>query len=255
MRSPLVLFVLLFVFLPLYVLGDEPRITNHFISSNKQFELRLADDSRWDLIEKSSSRVVYRIDGNLGPRAKLWAMSAFVSDDGRYVVAIDDYSEQDFAANPEVLYFLNDGRPFRSYKLTDLVDTKFVEASVSHFRWLIHPKAIALTERSISFATYELNQFAFNIETGDIERKEKDKLLADGSIYVFGTVRSINKDEFEIKVRCSIYGPTKRGAVLKFNSKTYGWEGSGFDESLVLNKGNLVERVGIYFNNCEDPIK
>ena len=86
-------------------------------------------------------------------------------------------------------------------------------------------------------------------------KKEKDKLLTDTSIYVFGTVRSISKDLFEIKVKCPIYGTVARGARLRFTSSKYRWDGAGFDESVVLDGGKLVEKIGVYFNNCEDPVR
>jgi hypothetical protein len=180
-------------------------------------------------------------------------MTVLVSDDGKSVIAIDDYSEQSFDKNPEVLLFYNAGKKIKGYKLNELLDNiKFISVSVSHFQWIYgNQKTFSIKDSKINLTTFELNNYSFNTETGDILKKERDKTLSGEAIYVYGRVKGLGADSHEIEIDCVIYGTVPKGTKLSFDSKEYRWEGDGFNETLIIKNGKLIAKKGIIFNRCD----
>jgi hypothetical protein len=125
---------LLFVFLllaPLLVKADEPRYTDSFTSPNGKYEFRVMPNTqfraKWSLIEKDTKKILYEIEGQFE------SFTVLVSDDGKNVVAIDDYSERNPEDNPEILQFFLDGKKVKSYKLSELLEnTKIITAKYNH---------------------------------------------------------------------------------------------------------------------------
>ncbi len=233
--------------MPFVVRADEPRFNEVFTSTNDKFELRLnIEEGDWSLIEKSTRKELYRLKGNIS------SMSVLVSDDGESVIAIDDYSEQEPENNSDVLIFYRNGKQIKTHKLKEVIeDIKFVSQSVSHFRWLFkNQKEFSVADSKINLTTFEMNNLVFDIETGNLLKKEKDELLSDDAVYVFGKVKGLGGDKHEIEVECVIYGQAKQGEKILFNSKEFRWEGSGFDESIIIKNGTLVSKKRIVFNRC-----
>lgn len=240
-------FLLILALMPFVVRADEPRFNEVFTSTNDKFELRLnIEEGDWSLIEKSTRKELYRLKGNIS------SMSVLVSDDGESVIAIDDYSEQEPENNSDVLIFYRNGKQIKTHKLKEVIeDIKFVSQSVSHFRWLFkNQKEFSVADSKINLTTFEMNNLVFDIETGNLLKKEKDELLSDDAVYVFGKVKGLGGDKHEIEVECVIYGQAKQGEKILFNSKEFRWEGSGFDESIIIKNGTLVSKKRIVFNRC-----
>lgn len=234
-------------FTSLIVRADEARFNKFFTSANDKFELKLnLKKEDWSLIEKSTDKELYKLTGNI------WSMTVLVSDDGKSVIAVDDYSEQQPEDNSEVLSFYHNGNRIKVYKLNEVFDDiKFISQSVSHFRWLFrNQQNFSIIDSKINLTTFEMNNLVFDIETGSLLKKEKDQMLAGDAIYVFGKVKGLNGDRNEILVECSIYGKAQKGEKILFSSKEFGWEGSGFDESLIIKDGKLISKKGILFNRC-----
>src|SRR5687768_3873887 len=112
----LFLLILLLAF-PLILRADEARYNTIFISANGKFELKYKSGDEWLLRETESGKEIYRLMGNY-----LESMTVLVSDDGKSVAAIDDYSMQDYENNPEILIFYKSGKKIKTYKLDEIYD-------------------------------------------------------------------------------------------------------------------------------------
>lgn len=249
-------YFLLFIltFIPFVVRADEARFRTSFTSANDKFELKLDMEKRdWSLIEKSTGKELYKLVGNL------WSMTVLISDDGKYVVAIDDYSEEEPEVNPDVLIFYKNGNRIKAYKLNEVFDDiSFISQSVSHFRWLFRDqKDFSIDDSKLKLTTFEMNNLVFDVETGNLQKKQKDEILSDGAVYVFGEVKGSGSYNHEITVKCVIYGNAEKGEKILFDTKEFRqegkgrrWEGSGFNESLIIKDGKLLAVKGILFNRC-----
>ena len=252
LRFSLLLF--LFVVYCPSVFADQPRYRSSFSSANEKYEARLKD-GEWKLVELDSGKELYRFRNAYAERVRFSSMTLFITDDGRSVIAIDDYSEQDFSKNPAILFFLRDGAEVKSYRLNDLMESRFVTVSVSHFRWTDgHPPA-KIVDSSVAVTGQDLIRRIFDVVTGEMISKEIDKELANGAVYVFGRVAGLGGDRHEIKVSCVLYGDAVEGSTVQFSSKSRRWEGNGFWESLVIRNGVLVQSTGNHFNICDSGSK
>lgn len=240
-----VLFIVLLL-LPFAGRADEARFRGVFYSANDKYELNLSDDE-WRLREKATGRELYRIKEKL-----LGSMTVLVGDDGQSVVAIDDYSMQDEQQNPEVLIFYQGGRKIKAYKLGELLDDrKFISVSVSHFRWLFRgEKEFSIDGPALTLTTFELNNYAFDVKTGAVLKKERDAILSGDAVYVFGRVEGFGGEKHEIEVLCVISGDAAGKDRIYFESGERRWEGRGFYEALVIKKGKLAAVKGVNFNVC-----
>jgi hypothetical protein len=251
MKMRFYLLTILLIF-PFTVKADDARYQRIFTGFNDAYELRLKDfgSAKWSLVEKETGKELYELTG------EIWSMSVFVSNNGMTVVAIDDYSDQDSKKDPEVLSFYSKGEKTKSYKLSTFMATsEFITFSVSHFHWLFNTESsynpFTIKDKNMTLQTYELNNFVFDIESGELLSNERDKSLSNGEIYVFGKVKTLGGNNHEILVTCSIYGSIPKGTKVKFTSDKIRWDGSGFSESLVIKDGKLVDRKNIIFNACQ----
>ena len=167
----LVLLILL-LFVPLLVRADEPRYTESFTSPNGKYVFRskpnIQGDKNWILIEKDTKKVLYEFDESFG------YFTVLVSNDGKNLVAIDDYSIRKSEDDPEVLRFFVDGKEVKAYKLSEVLETpQRVKQTVSHFLWIKKPFPLTISDSKLAFTTYEQSNFVFNINTGEILKKEK----------------------------------------------------------------------------------
>lgn len=245
-------FLLAFLILtPSVIWADDARFRETFASANNKFELKLnVKERNWSLIDKTAKEEIYKLEGNI------WSMTVVVSDDGKSVVAIDDYSEQDDKKNPEVLFFYKHGKKIKSYKLYNLISNrKFVSFSVSHFNWLFTYKPnyepFTAEGSQMTLQTHELNNYSFNIETGKMLKKERDTVLSGDAIYVFGDIFSLGNDYYQTKVRCVLYGEVSVNKTVKFESKKRKWIGGSTNNALIIKGGKLVADKGVIFNACD----
>jgi len=243
------------IFVASSVAADEPRYRTQFASPNGKYEASLKDDRSWHLIEKSTGKELYSFPDYY--RDGIWfsSMTLVIGDDGMHAVAVNDYGqnygEQTYTRNPDVLFFFRGGKLLRTVKLFDIAVPKFMEFSVSHFRWLYSADRLAIRDSKIEFTTFDLNHFIFSVETGEQIGKGVDGIFPQGAVFVSGAVRSLGKHRYEIAVQCVVRGAATKGARLIFESDKIGWVGGGFNETLVLQNGRLVARKGIIFNNCD----
>lgn len=242
---------LLLVLATFAVMADQPRHRSLFTSANGLYEARLGNDRQWQVVEKRPGKILYSFSNQIGERVWLSSMTLLVSDDGRYVAAIDDYSEQD-APNPEVLYFFENGQNTKSYKLDELINPKFITYSVSHFRWCSWlPKTLKIVNNTVEIKSNELVLLTFDLSSGKLVKKVDDELLQNGSIFVYGTFSKLGKDQYQVKVICSIKGNIKPSESITFTAPKLEWLRDGEYGSWIFRDGKLVSGpLGYIFNNC-----
>lgn len=238
---------IILIFIPLIVYADQPRHERIFTSANDKYELRLEEWlTKWSLIEKETKKELYKLEANIT------SMMVLVSDDGKSVVAVDDYSEQKREENPEVLLFFRNGKKIKSYNLKDLInDKKFVSYSVSHFRWLITGKeSLKIEDSTFNLTTHEFYNYLFDIETGEIIQKERDELLSGDAIYAYGSVSGNGGKEHQFRIECIIYGKIPDNGTVKFESEKIRFNGGSFYQTLLIKNGKLIKNYYINMNNC-----
>jgi hypothetical protein len=250
---------LVFVFLStsLLVSADQPRYRNSFVSANGRYKAKLEERKVWRLLETSTEKELYRFDDYY--RDGIWfsSMSLVIGDDGQSVVAVNDYAEdfgeQEVRKNPEVLFFFREGKLTKTYKLWQLANPKFLTVSVSHFMWAEYGEgAFGIKDGRLSVTTLDLNEYLFDPASGELIFKKTDQLLSDSAIYIFGEVTGLGGTRHKIVVDCVIRGKARQGDTIYFESKSRRWEGSGFNESLLIDRGQLVSSKGVHFNVCHD---
>lgn len=241
---------IILIFLPVIVYADNPRHQTVFTSANDKYELRLEKDfSKWSLFEKETKKELYQLEAN-----NLFSMTVLVSDDGKSIVAIDDWSEQEAKENPEVLLFFCNGKKTQAYKINELVsDIKFVMYSVSHFIWLLdYGKELRIENSKLALKTHELNTYLFNIETGEILEKQRDERLSGDAIFASGIVSGDKGNEYQFKIICLIYGQTPETNPITIVSDKLKFEGDEFYETLLIKNGKLIESFGMRPNSCNN---
>ncbi len=230
--------------------ADEYRLRKLFTSANGRFETHLKDH-KWSLVEKPLGRELYRFSDYRDRAIWFHTMTLVVSDDGKDVVAVDDYSGQDFRKNPEVLFFFREGKIVKTYRLLDLTNPNFLQVSVSHFRWMAYGvNDFGIKDSEFSMSTLDLYDYLFDSTTGALIAKQKAKLLSETAVYVYGEVSGLGGTRHKIVVDCVIHGNAREGDTIFFDSKNRRWEGSGFDESLIIDRGQLLSVKGFLFNVC-----
>jgi len=252
LRFPLLL--LLAVLCCQNIFADEPRYSSLFVSANGLYEARLDKDRNWQVVEKKTGRLLYTFRDSLWGHVWLSSMTLLVSDDGQHIVAIDDYSTQRHDRDPEILVFFKNGEKFKAYRLDELINPKFLEFSVSHFRWcLLLPKALKIVNDKIEIKSNELITHSFDVTTGKHLGKVDDDDLIGGSAFVYGQVYKLGNDQYRVKVVCSIRGNFKRGESITFTAQKLNWLRDGDFDSWIIRDGNLVSGpFSPTFNNCTE---
>lgn len=170
-----ILFLFLLLLAPLVIRADQPRNRLSFTSPNGKFVFKIKTqtpgEKRWELIEKATKKVLYELDARL---ANFGSFTCLISEDGKNIAAIDDFSTENPEEDPKVLWFFVDGAPVKYYKLSDVFeDFQKVKTTASHFLWIKTPFPLVIFDSKLDFTTYELNRFVFDFKTGELLKKEK----------------------------------------------------------------------------------
>ena len=245
-----ILLLIVFLFVSYSVKADQPRYVRVFTSSNNKYELRndgnLVSNQKWSLFEKATEKKLYDID------APFASLTTIVSNDGQNIIAVDDYSENEPEDNPEVLQFYLNGQKLKSYKLSELLEnTKIISKSVSHFRWIIKPSSLSITDTRFKLTTFELFNYEFDINTGERLKKERDSRLADGVIYAYGDISGSMNGNHKMKIHCLLYGQMPPNKTINFESKKYIYNVDSMFDTIIIKDGKLIEHLGILLNTCE----
>ena len=240
------LVTLALLLLPNIVQADEPRFRSAFISPNRQYELSESKSERWLLIEKATGQVRYQVVGEFASRTVL------VSDDGINLVVVDDFSERRPGHDLDVLVFYRNGSIVKKYLLGDLLrDVTNIERSVSHFQWFFISSALSLSDARLKLKTFELIDYEFDASTGELLKKETDPILSEDTIYVYGQVKKLGGERFEIEVCQQVYGAVPPTGTIEFAAERndIGYLANSY-YSVVIKNGKLAATQPVILNSC-----
>lgn len=247
MRFARLLPIIVLLTLTVGVYADQSRYLTHFESANGRFEADLVDE-QWIVVEKATKRELYRFPDLYGNRARFCLMTVLIDDDGRSIVVVDDYSDQDSTPDLEVLFFLSEGRVIKTYKLSELMDPRFVLESTSHFRSFDTTKKLTIQNSKLELKTLDLFHYVFDAKSSDLLQKTSDKALDGDAVYVNGTVTEIRPGDYQIIVECSVRGNSTAGTTIQF--KADGMRNFSNPESLIIRNGVMLARTHMRFNAC-----
>lgn len=231
------------------VLADEPRYTNKFLSANKKVAFVLTEtikdstlfngkyyqstnEFKWSVINNISKEKLYEIKTSAGHK------SAFISNDGQFVVIINDWPDESPNDSLEMISIYNNGKPVKQFLLNEILEHTFnISNSVSHFTWTIDYPIVSFNSDEIKFTTFELNDFKIKISTGKID-KTRNNAISDTTILVYGEIISKNADIYDMQVCQKAFGPLKK-SIIKFKSKKQ-YEKSRYYSILIDNGKEIV---------------
>jgi hypothetical protein len=249
----------------LRLLADEPRFSNKFLSANKKYAFVLTErkkdstlfngkyypvnvEFKWSVMNTSSKKILYEIETTAGQK------SVSVSNDGQFVVIINDWPVGSPRDTLEMVTIFNKGQLLKKIRLNELIVNTFnVSKSVSHFSWTLDYPIVAFNSDEIKFTTFELNDFKIKISSGET-CKSKNSIISDSSVFVYGEIISKNADIFEMKVCQKAFGPLKNDTI-QFQSKK-SFEKNRYYSVLIDNGQELtiiyknVDINRILLNSC-----
>ena len=252
--------VIFFLCTSLTCFCDDPRFVTKACSSSDEYILKHGESKGssqvWELRKKESTNLLYTIEGK-----HIGSQTILVSDDGRFISTVDDYSDWYPTNTLTVLSFYTDGELVKSYSLEDLLeDVDNISHSASHFGWVyMHNRSdFKIDGSSLSIKTYEGTAYTFNLEDGSIRRKIVDPEKSKGALYVYGDIQEIGENRYEMDIWHRVWGevPDTQKIVFEVDPKAitasnrkYVFEKGGVI-SCVLNGGKLVHTSDILFNEC-----
>jgi len=210
------------------LLADQPRYRNNFKSSNKLYEFRISEtkkdsilidneyqkfniEYKWELINRISKNTKYKIETKASDK------TAFVSNNGTYVVIINDWPSEIPDDNLEMIAIYKNGTLVKSIKLNDILDCGYnISSSVSHFNWTIGEPKVSFNKNKISFITYELNEIDISIKDGNIS-KSKNKLVNKNSQLIYGQIIDKKNKFYKIEVCHKVFG-ILTNSIIEFKS-------------------------------------
>lgn len=250
----LILLVILLV-IPFIAKADEARHQFVFTSPNGKYEFRNIQNysDNWSLIEKDTGKEKYQITAPY-----LYQMTVLVSDDGKTLVAVEDYPEKHRGpldppvSNRDVMSFYRDGGLVKKYKLGELVNAETVTYSVSHFYWFTGKDWETMADSKLSFMTLELVHYTFDVNTGEILKKETDPILKNDDLYIYGKIKWLKNDSYEMEVCHVVQGEIPQNGKVKFEVPDgIRFIGGGDYATIIIRDGKmLLEKENFILNAC-----
>ena len=120
--------------------------------------------------DKKTGKELYTLEGD-----GLAKQTLLVSDDGAFVVAMDDFSERMAVNELGILAFYKVGKLQKSYTIRDLfLDMRKLHFSVSHFLpFGRYAKRTLPPDFKLSLETSEAVRYVFDVRTGEVLSKAK----------------------------------------------------------------------------------
>lgn len=246
MKYPM--FIMLFLVGFFNVFGDDPRYSSSFKSQNEQYILSVENFLRnnrqlekWTL-RNINNNVIYDFQYHLSD------CTVFISNDGRNIIAIDDFSFGFISNNEIVLTFFRDGILIREYTLGDLLDDiGNTTLSASHFKWTFRDTFI-LENNYFRFMTFELYEYVIDSNTGNIVERKRNSILSNGSIYAYGVVTHSNGNIYNFQIMRLVYGQPEQRVIIFRNDLNIHFR-NGQYMSLIIKNNVLVYRNDVLFNH------
>lgn len=236
--------------------ADEPRHTNKFLSSNEKFSFVLTEtkkdsslfngkyyqttnEFKWSVIRSNSKEKLYEIETTAGHK------SAFISNDGQFVVVINDWPSESPNDTLEIISIFKTGLLVKKFRLNEVLARTFnISKSVSHFTWAINYPIVTFNSDEIIFTTFELNDFKIKISTGEIS-KTRNNTISNSTVLAYGEIISKNADTYEMEVCQKAFGPLQ-SATITFKSKKQFEKGRYY--SVLIDNG---QEIVITYKNVE----
>lgn len=245
--------------------ADEPRYCNKFRSSNKLYEFKITEvkndsilidnvyykesrEIKWGLFNRITKKKIYEIETIASEK------TAYVSNNGKYIVIINDWPSETPDDNLEMVSIYENGNLIKSLKLNDILNCGYnISSSVSHFRWTIEQPKISFATKTISFVTYELNEIRIDLTDGKIT-KTKNELVGENSLLVYGKIIKNNDGNYKFEVCHKVFG-TLSSPLIEFHSEKDFRPNSYF--TVLIENGNEINVQfkkrnlnGIILNTC-----
>jgi hypothetical protein len=230
--------------------ADEPRYRSEFKSDNGIFTLKVSElkketfrdssgtyeyytEVKWGLYKLSNKKPLYEIPGPISQQ------TAYISDDGRYVIVVNDWPPEQANDSLELILIYANGNLLESYSLSDIYACGYnISSSVSHFDWIWNDIKADFINNILSFKTFELVQFKINISNGELLERKLDKRISERSQYVYGKVFGEKNGGYRIEVCHRVYGKIDSTGIVYFSSD-FKYHGGWF-YTVLINDGEEV---------------
>lgn len=230
--------------------ADEPRYKSEFKSNNGIYTLKVSEmgkeiikiesesyvkhsERKWGLYKLPNKNPLYEIPGPISEK------SAYISDDGRYVIVINDWPPEQVNDSLELILIYANGNLLESYSLSEIYGCGYnISSSVSYFSWSFNDIKVDFSSNTLSFKTYELVNFSINISNGKLIERTLDKRINDNSVYVYGRVYGEKDGGYRIEVCHRVYGNIDTSGIVYFSSD-FDYHG-GWYYTVLINDGKEV---------------
>lgn len=241
------LLIILFLITSLIVNADEPRYRNSFNSSNNVFEFKISQvrtdsvligneyykstkEVKWSLYNSKDKTKIYDIEIIASDK------TAYISNDGQYIVVINDWPAETPDNDLEMVIIFNNGLLVKSIKYGDILDCGYnISSSASHFSWIFNEPKVLFKENQISLVTYELNEIVISITDGKMV-KSRNKFVDENSILTYGKIIEKKGVNYKLEICHKAFGSATN--IVEFKSKKKfdkGW----YYTILVNNKNEI----------------
>lgn len=246
--------------------ADQPRQNFSFKSNNNLFELKpsdtifadktvhmdtiytsdndyylytytKADNYVWSVYDLSNNRILYSI---YNENIRIASKTALISNDGQYVIIVDDYSSGYGFHDLEIAYIYNRDILVKTFLLGDLLNSLCnVSYSISHMRWC--NRASISSDNKIEIETNEFYTYRINT-SGEIVAKTSDPRIQEGDDIVTAKIRRLERDSYEFIIRHSVRNKNAIGRTFQRNiSDDFMKEIHGYFYSSRLRKKYKME--------------
>ena len=138
----------------------------------------------YEVTKNGRDKVLWRVSG-------WYAFSTFISNDGKYLVRMGNWSPREPSAEHLAVAFYENGRLIKRYSPLDVLkDPTHAPRSVSHYRWLKDLPAFYKETEMFSIVTVENIEYTFDVTTGKILFEEPAKSGADSPLALLFTLAS-----------------------------------------------------------------
>ena len=225
------IFVLLTVFvLTICCFADNPRFRTKFESTNGKRSITYRS-GKW-IFGDSTSLEKYKIVDN-----GFTSMTIFISNNGQNIVVIDDYMVGHKIGDRNALWFYNNGKLVKSYRLNELIsDTCNISQSVGHTEWCLEDFEMIDSKNLFTLSTYELTEFIFDLTTGEVISNKKPDIFYSKSFIAYGEFRKGNEEQATMRIKRYISGDVQHENIINFKTKHYG---AGLWQELLLIKSGV----------------
>ena len=249
--------------MPLIVRADQPRTEFEHYSENKRFVFQLMvnkdtvcdyrylenhkwvlNECYWRVIDSVKKKELYRFQKGYGE----WLIecSVYVSNNGMYCVAVNDWPAWGLDSSTMFLTFYSKNKELSSFKSKQILSNfKHIVSTASHYFWHNYAK---LSKNEFEIETYDMTMFRFSLKDGSLLSRKTNEILHLNTLRVRGKVKQTNDSTiFSMKIYCVLFGKMPLTEMINFKVDKKYWEKFN---ALALDKYSgditICIREGIY---------